>query len=106
MARLSIAAVLHQHGYRRECLGGNIYGWVRRSGEVTEYITRRDPIAEFAPAHPLDVVFAWFEVGDNEASERTMVLLADCIRALQNPSKEYALLELRLDNGFHRQEVE
>lgn len=90
-------------GFVFEGTGGGCTALIRRDGDTEELITVYDE-AE-APTRLTDrVAVGYWEAGDFKTGTGSdgEYTLADCLAALENPSEEYHLLELRLYNGFHK----
>lgn len=95
---------LGEHGFTLEHTGGGCTAWTRYDGEMVEMITLND--APQAPWKLSDnvAIGTYAEDVEDLGDEVTLrgYTLADVLAALENPSDEYFLLELRLHNGLHK----
>ncbi len=104
----SIKARLEAHGFKYFHMGGNLTAYVRHEGEVWEQIMS-DEMEGFAPSALNEFVVIFDGLVDDEGEPIKEELettegytMREVLAALDNPSKEYMLLTLRLYNDFHR----
>lgn len=100
----AIAFALKRYGFELVQTGGGCSAFIRDDGQIEEVITVAT--GPKAPEHLTDdvVVSTREHDGDPDESPESGHTLADVLAALRNPSDEYALLSLRLYNGFHKPE--
>ncbi len=97
----AIVAAFAKHGFNLTGTGGNCEAFVRSDGAIEETITLPDD--PMVPTHLSDkVALGTAEYGETDESPLTGFTVADCLAALRNPSDEYCLLSLRLQNGLHQ----
>lgn len=94
-----------RHGFYLQETGGGCTAYVRldnpRRPEVEEIVTvAHGPHAPEALTDAVVVSSGWEDNDDRAVTQG--YTLADVLAALDNPSDEYALLDLRLHNGFHK----
>jgi hypothetical protein len=98
---------LAKHGFKLQETGGGCTAYVRNDGEVTEYLTVEDDPT--APTSLTDRIAVGTDNGDWNGDTSVALVgytLAEALAALENPSDEYHLLELRLHNGLHKDSFE
>jgi hypothetical protein len=104
-----IKAHLAYHGFTLVGMGGNLTAYSRQDDptdpEVIEYIYSAEAEG-FAPERRDEGIEVCLENTTDEERRIEVATsgftLADALAALDNPSEEYHLLNLRLDNGLHK----
>jgi hypothetical protein len=95
-----------KHGFKLENTGGNCTAFIRNDGQIEEIVTRWND-----PSHPTKlsekVIIGTYEIGTdgepiNNDDMATGYTFGDVLKALDNPSEEYFLLDQRLYNNFHK----
>lgn len=95
-AEPTIAEQLASHGFHFEGTGGGCTAYVRRDGDLSEFVTLAgDATAPDALAD--EILVGNYEDGEQLDTVRGYTL-NDALIALANPYAEYALLTLRLVN--------
>lgn len=99
---LAIVEAFKQYGFELVSTGGNCEAFVRNDGAIEEIVTLEDD--PMIPTKMSDKVAIGTQEVDGDPCEQPLTgfTVTDVLAALRNPSDEYHLLSLRLDNGFHK----